>query len=412
MKSPSSARVLVAADEATEARQLVEHLKKHFDHVASSIETNAETAAADFEKHAPEVIVLAFKGLEHAERYYLGLHRFGQSIYQRPHRTVLLCRREDTEGAFELCKKGYFDDYNLYWPNPQDGLRVVMSVWLACRELLGRKSEDLTSRDLRTHVSHLEGLDRKLAHEFEEGERQAAAAHDSLLDLEHDLSRANDELSSHLVRGGANGAIEVKDSEALARDLAQFKQRQIERTRMAGDRGIKPISAWARDLKAKVEPSLTGARALSSQVERIKPKVLVVDDDGAMRDILEPVLISLGYEVTLAVGGNHALRELAHSLPDAILMDIRLTDSDGVTLTRQLKASPHIAHIPIILMTGDSRREQLISSIEAGAADFIAKPFTIGVLRAKLEKVLRPAGVPATGRPAASSVPHPEASKV
>jgi len=210
-----------------------------------------------------------------------------------------------------------------------------------------------------------------------------------MLDLEHDLSTANDELSSHLVRGGANGAIEVKDSEALARDLAQFKKRQIERTRMAGDRGVKPMSAWARDLKLQVEPALSGARELATQVQRIKPVLLVVDDDVAMRDILEPVLISLGYDVSLVGGGKQALRELAHVQPDAILMDIRLTDSDGVTLTRQLKASPHLAHIPIILMTGDSRRERLISSLEAGAADFIAKPFTIGVLRAKLEKVLR-----------------------
>jgi CheY-like chemotaxis protein len=390
MKSPASAQVLVVGDEATEARQLVEHLKKHFEHVGSSTDTNAEAAAAAFEKHAPEVLVLAFKGLEQAERYYLALHRFGQSIYQRPHRTVLLCRKEDTEGAFELCKKGYFDDYNLYWPNPQDGLRVVMSVWLAARELLAQKKTGLSGRELRTHVSHLEGLDRKLTQEFEEGERQAVAAHDSLLDLEMDLSAASDELSTHLVRGAANGAIEVKDSEALARDLEHFKKRQIERTRRAADQGVKPISAWARDLKAKVEPALTGARALTTQVERMKPVLLVVDDDVAMRDILEPVLVSLGYDVLLVGGGNQALRELTHTLPDAILMDIRLTDSDGVTLTRQLKASPHLAHIPIILMTGDSRREQLMSSIEAGAADFIAKPFTIGVLRAKLEKVLRP----------------------
>lgn len=409
MKSPASAPVLVAGAEATEVRQLVENLGKHFAHVASS--TNPDTAAADFEKHAPEVIVLVFKRLEQAERYYLALHRFGQSIYQRPHRTVLLCGKDDTEAAFELCKKRYFDDYVLYWPNPQDGLRIAMSVWLACREL-GAKTERLTGAELRTHADQLAGLDQQLAQELEEGERQAAAAHDSLLDLECDLSRANDELSNHLVAGGANGAIEVKDSAALTKELAQFKERQIQRAQQAREQVSKPMSAWAHGLKAKVAPALTEVRAFATQIQKTKPVLLVVDDDQAMRDILEPVLISLGFDVFLASSGNQALRELAHRQPDVILMDIRLSDSDGVTLTRQLKSSPHLAHIPIVLMTGDSRRERLISSIEAGAADFIAKPFTIGVLRAKLEKVLRPAGAPATGRPAASSVPHPEASKV
>jgi PleD family two-component response regulator len=387
MKSPASAHVLVVGDDVMEARQLAENLGKHFEQVSSS--TNPETAAADFEKYVPDVIVLAFKALEQAERYYLALHRFTQSIYHRPHRTVLLCGKSDTEAAFELCKKRYFDDYVLYWPNPQDGLRIAMSVWLACRDLQECSKEGLSGAELRTHASQLEGLDRKLTHEFEEGERQAGTAHDSLLELEQELSTASDELSSHLIEGGANGAIEVKDSAALARDLAQFKTRQIERTRMAREQGVKPMSTWARGLKAKVEPELTGARAVASQVQQTKPMVLVVDDDKGMRDILEPVLISMGYAVSLVGSGSQALQELTHMQPDAILMDIKLTDADGVTLTRQLKASPQLAHIPIILMTGDSRRERLISSIEAGAADFIAKPFTLGVLRAKLEKVLR-----------------------
>jgi CheY-like chemotaxis protein len=94
-------------------------------------------------------------------------------------------------------------------------------------------------------------------------------------------------------------------------------------------------------------------------------------------------------EVVLVSSGDQALRELNDRQPDAILMDIRLADSDGVTLTRQLKSWPQLAHIPVILMTGDSRRETLLSSMRAGAVDFIAKPFTREVLRTKLERVLR-----------------------
>ena len=71
-----------------------------------------------------------------------------------------------------------------------------------------------------------------------------------------------------------------------------------------------------------------------------------------------------------------------------------LTDSDGVTLTRQLKSLPQFAHIPIILMTGDSRRQTLFSSMQAGAVDFVARSFTRDVVRARLEKVLRLGTVP------------------
>ena len=391
MNSPACARVLVASDGASDARQLVEQLKTHFDHVTSSND-DADAAVAQFEEQAPDVIVLAFKELERAERYYLALHRFCQTINQRAHRTVLLCRQEDTAAAFDLCKKRFFDDYVLYWPNPQDGLRLVMSVWLASRDIQAQHKNGPTGPELRMHAEHLEDLDRSLTQELEQGERQAAAAHDSLLDLERELSCVNDELSKHLVAGGANGAVEVKDSEALARQLAQFNLRQLEHTRVARDQVVKPMNERAQGLKAKVAPALAGVRKMAAQVRQAKPLLLIVDDDEKMRSVLQAVLSSFGFSLVLVGSGQQALRELEQIRPDAILLDVRLADIDGIALTRQLKSMPQFAHIPIVLVSGDSRRETLISGMEAGADDFIAKPFTSNILLAKLDKVLRQAG--------------------
>ncbi len=390
MKSPASARVLVAGDGVWDAHQLVEQLKTHFDHVASS--TDADAAVAHFEEQAPDVIVLAFKELERAERYYLALHRFCQSVYQRAHRTILLCRQEDTAAAFDLCKKRFFDDYVLYWPNPSDGLRLVMSVWLASREIQAQHKAGPTGSELRMHAEQLESLDRSLTHELEQGDRQAAAAHESLLELERELSNANDELSQHLVAGGANGAVVVKDSEALARELAQFKQRQLEHTRVARDQVVKPMNERTEGLKAKVAPALAGVRKMAAQVRETKPVLLIVDDDEKMRSVLQAVLSSFGFSLVLVGSGQQALRELDQIRPDAILLDVRLADIDGIALTRQVKSMPQFAHIPIVLVSGDSRREILICGMEAGADDFIAKPFTSKVLLAKLDKVLRQAG--------------------
>jgi CheY-like chemotaxis protein len=69
-------------------------------------------------------------------------------------------------------------------------------------------------------------------------------------------------------------------------------------------------------------------------------------------------------------------------------MDVRLPGIDGVTLTRRLKSTPHCAKIPIIMMSGDARGETLRNSIEAGAADFVVKPFTTEALTSKIENVL------------------------
>jgi PleD family two-component response regulator len=385
-KSPGSARVLIAGDEAKEARQLVELLNNHFDYVWSS--TNADTAVAEFEEFAPDIILMAFKALEQAERYYLALHRFGQSIYRRRHRTILLCGKEDTVAAFELCKKRFFDDYVLYWPNPQDGLRIPMSVWLAARELQAEHRDGPSGPELRTHANHLEALDRNLTHDLDEGVRQAAVADESLVALERALSGANDEFLRHLAAGGAKGAIEVKDPDALARELAAFKKRQIDCARTARDRGVRPMNSWAKEFKEKVAPALARTRTLATQVRESQPLLLVIDDDAAMRSALEPVLTSLGYDLVLAASGREGLRELAHIQPDVVLMDVKLTDIDGINLTRQLRSIPQLAHTPVVLMSGDSRRDTLINGIEAGATDFLAKPFTREVLRTKLDKVL------------------------
>lgn len=379
--------MLVAGDEAREARQLTELLKSHFDHVWSS--TNADTAVTDFEEHAPDIIVMAFKTLEAAERYYLGLHRFGQSIYRRRHRTILLCRKEDTVAAFELCKKRFFDDYVLYWPNPQDGLRIPMSVWLAARELQAAHTDGPTGPELRAHANQLEVLDRSLTQELAEGARQAAVADDSLQALEHALAGGYDEFSRHLVTRGANGAIEVKDPAALARDLAAFKKSQIDHARTARVRGVQPMNSWAKELNNKVAPALARTRALATRVRQSRPVLLVIDDEEEMRAALEPVLTSLGYDLVLAGSGHEALRELAHIQPDIILLDVKLTDTTGIDLTRQLRTMPELVHTPVVLMSGDSRRDTLLLGIEAGASDFLAKPFTREVLRAKLDKVLR-----------------------
>ncbi len=71
--------------------------------------------------------MLAFERLDKAQCYGLGLCRY-------PHRTVILCSKDEVHAVFELCKQAQFDDYVLYWPHSQDGSRLAMSVWNAGRQ--------------------------------------------------------------------------------------------------------------------------------------------------------------------------------------------------------------------------------------------------------------------------------------
>ena len=331
--------------------------------------------------------MLAFKNLDHVQPYCRPIGVAEQSVTSR--RSVLLCQEEDVAAAFELCKRQYFDDYVPYWPNPQDPSRLLMSVWVAGRAAMALEHKGEWDVQLLAHAKQLGNLDRQVTHELDMGERQAAAARDSLIDLEHKLAKANDEFSIHLVQTGANAAVEVKDVAALNQELARFKAQQLELAQAAREQGVKPLNTWAQQLRGKVEPSLAGAREFAAQVRQARPTLLVIGDDDTTRGVLTPSLRFLGYDPVIARDGNHVLSQLARTRPDAILMDIMLPGPEAVSLTRQLKALPDIAHIPIIIMSGDSRRETLISSLKAGASDFIAKPFTREVLRTKLDRLFR-----------------------
>ena len=385
MSSPASARVLVLGDGVADMVALVAELRRHFKQVDSLVPDPDGQAGP--EQQAADVLVLAFRELDQAQPYCKAMGAAEPAL--SPQRSVLLCKAEDCATALEMCKRQYFDDYVAYWSTAQDPTRLTMSVWLAARAALTLRRSGEAGARLLSHAKQLGDLDRKITHEIDMGEKQAATTHDSMLDLEQKLAKANDQFADHLIRGGANAAVEVKDCAALQRDLAQFKAQQLDLARAASEQGINPMNTWARQLRGKVEPSLAASRAFATQVRQARPTLLVIGDNDTSRGLLTPSLRSLGYDPVVARDANHVLAQLARTRPNAILMDLVASPSEAVSLTRQLKALPDIAHIPIIILSGDSRRETLLSSIRAGASDFIAKPFTHEILRVKLGKVLR-----------------------
>ena len=103
------AEILIVTDVAAEAAQIARLLRDHFEQVATStVETDF---VADFECVKPNVVVLALPSLERAERYSLGLYRHSEIVHTVPHRNIVLCDKDNVPRAFELCSKGYFDDY-------------------------------------------------------------------------------------------------------------------------------------------------------------------------------------------------------------------------------------------------------------------------------------------------------------
>jgi two-component system phosphate regulon response regulator PhoB len=120
-----------------------------------------------------------------------------------------------------------------------------------------------------------------------------------------------------------------------------------------------------------------------------KETILVVDDE---EDILELVKYNLsreGYQVVCAATGEDAIAKAKRKLPDLILLDLMLPGIDGFEVCKLLRNDSKTSHIPIIMLTAKGEESDVVSGLEVGADDYIAKPFSPKVLTARVRTVLR-----------------------
>lgn len=118
-------------------------------------------------------------------------------------------------------------------------------------------------------------------------------------------------------------------------------------------------------------------------------RILVVDDEPAIIEMLSRFLRRDGYEVITAHDGIEALERVRQTRPDLILLDVVMPRLDGISVCQQLKDDEHTALIPITMLTGQDDYEHRRRGIEAGADDFLAKPFEQSILRARIRAQLR-----------------------
>jgi len=117
--------------------------------------------------------------------------------------------------------------------------------------------------------------------------------------------------------------------------------------------------------------------------------VLVVDDDAAIREMIRMALESNGYAVLEAGDTIAARRCLETGEPDIVLLDWMLPGQSGYEFTRSLRNKPASNSIPVIMLTARAREEEKIAALEAGADDYISKPFSVKELLARIKAVLR-----------------------
>lgn len=117
-------------------------------------------------------------------------------------------------------------------------------------------------------------------------------------------------------------------------------------------------------------------------------KFLVVDDMSTMRKIIRTILNQLGYtNVEEAENGKEALSKLRSGSFDFVLLDWNMPEMDGLETLKQIRADDKLKGIPVIMVTAEAKKENVLAAIQAGANNYVVKPFTPETLKEKIEKV-------------------------
>ncbi|HEV3022214.1 MAG TPA: response regulator [Pirellulales bacterium] len=120
-----------------------------------------------------------------------------------------------------------------------------------------------------------------------------------------------------------------------------------------------------------------------------KERILAVDDEEDLLELVRYNLSKEGYRVTCASSGEQAVREARGNPPDLILLDLLLPSVDGLEVCKLLKNDARTKHVPIIMLTAKSEEADVVTGLELGADDYITKPFSPRVLVARIKAVLR-----------------------
>ncbi|HWZ27634.1 MAG TPA: protein kinase [Gemmatimonadales bacterium] len=245
--------------------------------------------------------------------------------------------------------------------------------------------------DLRTPVNHIVGYAEMLIEDLEgpeNAERRKA--------LEATLAAARDALKLiSLVLAPTRDAVEPSEVSGLYHKLEDPQHRILEAVHaLLAAAGESPTPTFAEDLHkieaaaARLVPAAPNVVAkpadAGSAAVTGKARVLVVDDEAGNRDLLGRRLQREGYAVVLASGGREALEVVTREAVDVVLLDVMMPDLDGLAVLERLKADPLTRDLPVIMISALDDLGAIAHCIEAGALDYLPKPFEPVILRARL----------------------------
>jgi len=375
--------ILIVADDNNDADNVSDIVKTEFDHVELSLDP--ERFVDDFIEYKPTVVILAFSSVEGAKTYYLGLYKMVGDIYNIPHQTLVLCKKEELDEVYQLCKKEYFSSYMLYWPLGYDSTRLHMEIWHAIRRCKEIDDTKHSVGNFALEARKIGDLGTEITRSLDQGVSNITDIKGTVKAAESEIENVLNELMHQLPQQGEEAMLSVDD---LKSKIENIKHEVLNSTLQNVNKRINPLDNWVESVKASTSKGVEAMSNLKSLGCDIKPILLVVDDDAIQRKLLGKILDPMDVDVHFAVSGFEALGMLSKVKPNLIFMDINMPELNGIETTKKITSSQFGEGVTVIMLTGNGHKQAVIDSHRAGASDFLVKPYNKEVIQEKIKKYL------------------------
>jgi len=379
MEKKIDKRILVVSDTSEELDDIAHLLASDFGAILKA--DNASDGVTLFREHQPHLLVIAFQDILSSEEFYLSIYHQDSEQYVFPHHSLLLCRNKESQTAYELCKKGMFDDYVADRPL-HDPFRLRLSVVQA----LTRISQD---DQLRAQQARLEQVNDGLK-VFKKEYRQILTSSDgkhhetvqAFRNFIESLTSELDTLEERIASGSAATNAATPDGQAMHGQFDRFRQNTL----LHGSKRVSDHLSGTLDLQTRFDQAFD--RHVQQAPESVQ--VMLIDDDEFYREAIAVILDENGIQSEGIEDGKTALERLQHCKPKLILLDYNMPGMDGISTLKIIKSNPELSSLPVIMLTAVSEREVVERCIRAGATDYIIKSGDHQTMVTKINAVLSP----------------------
>lgn len=370
--------ILIVSDDPVELEEVKLYLRSSYSRIYDVVDE--ELAIHFFEQKRVAVLLLVFRSLQRAEKFYLKLFHECEDIYEIPHQVIVLITRSELERAYELCRREIFHSFVIVRP-----LLSEYFLRLAMNQALEKRAAQLKIHQAREMLKRLALQFEHIRKEFDQLMTDNQTLHKTQRTAQRDLAESiNYRLGvfrDSLMDAGMQDVITVHNAKALNKKFDHLQHTDIDgQLEFYHGKMNDALDGWTQNMESK----LTILEQVSSEViqrrEEAKPEILIIDDDDIQRHLVITVLEQNDYEVRQAANGREGMSMLLAKTPDLVFLDIEMPDLDGIELLKKARRSKELKEVPIIMLTGHQEKEVVKRCLENGANDYLVKPVTIELL--------------------------------